>query len=620
MNSRIKHFDAIVVGGGHAGVEAANVLAAKGHSTLLLTLSLDAISFMACNPNVGGTAKGHLVCELNALGGIMGTVADEATIQSRMLNLANGPAVHSLRAQVDKAKYHRLMKKRMENTPNLSILEDEAASLIVDNGLVRGITTSLGLTVYAGVVVLATGVYLKSRIIIGDYEREAGPAAFRGANLLTDSLIAYGLPIRRFKTGTPPRLLKSTIDFSVMVEQKGDEEPVAFSGDADRLYNGASCYLTYTNKETHRIILDNLDRAPLYNGAIESAGPRYCPSIETKVVRFADKERHQLFVEPEGLDTDEMYLQGLSTSLPFDVQEEMVHSIVGLEKAQITRYGYAIEYDALDPLALYPTLETKAIEGLYTAGQINGSSGYEEAAVQGYIAGLNAARKLEGLDGVVLTRDSSYIGVLIDDLVTKGADEPYRMMTARAEYRLSLRQDNADARLTEKGREWGTVSDAQYKAFLDRSAQIAAVKEGLKKSYSPKVVNIIFERLGEPLASRGVTGEEFVKRHQVAIRDLVELDGSFGVYTKDVLHTAVTDVKYAGYAEKEAKRIEEMRRLEGVALPKDLDYTKIKGLRLEAQQRLNEVRPLTLGQASRIYGVSPADITVLLIERKAKKC
>ncbi len=620
MIERVKQFDAVVVGGGHAGVEAASVLAKKGHSTLLLTLSLDAISFMACNPNVGGTAKGHLVCELNALGGIMGEVADEATIQSRMLNLANGPAVHSLRAQVDKAKYHRIMKKRMENTPNLSILEDEASELVVDNGAVKGIKTALGLTIYAGVVVLATGVYLKSRIIIGDYEREAGPASFRGANLLTDSLLSNGLPIRRFKTGTPPRLLKSTIDFSVMVEQRGDDAPVAFSSTTDALYNDASCYLTYTNEKTHRIILDNLDRAPLYNGSIESAGPRYCPSIETKVVRFADKERHQLFVEPEGLDTDEMYLQGLSTSLPFDVQEQMVHSIVGLEKAQITRYGYAIEYDAIDPLALYPTLETKKIAGLYTAGQINGSSGYEEAAVQGYMAGLNAARRLEGQEGVVLTRDSSYIGVLIDDLVTKGADEPYRMMTARAEYRLSLRQDNADFRLTDKGREWGTVKEEQYRDFLERKNRVAEVKELLTKSYSPKLTNPIFQKIGEPLAVNGVTGEDFVKRNRVNIQELVELDGAFGAFSRDVLHTAVTDVKYAGYAQKEAKRIEEMKRLEDVALPKDLDYTTIKGLRLEAQQRLNEVKPLTLGQASRIYGVSPADVTVLLIERKLKKC
>ncbi len=619
MDARIKRYDAIVVGGGHAGVEAASVLAKKGHSTLLLTLSLDAISFMACNPNVGGTAKGHLVCELTALGGIMGIVADEATIQSRMLNLANGPAVHSLRAQVDKAKYHRLMKKRLENTPNLAILEDEASSLIVEDGVVKGVKTALGLTVYAGVVVLATGVYLKSRIIIGDYEREAGPSSFRGANMLTASLIDNGLPIRRFKTGTPPRLLKSTIDFSVMVEQKGDDVPVAFSGTDKSLYNEASCYLTYTNQETHRIIFDNLDRAPLYNGSIESAGPRYCPSIETKVVRFKDKERHQLFVEPEGLDTDEMYLQGLSTSLPFDVQERMVHSIVGLENAQITRYGYAIEYDAIDPLALYPTLETIAIEGLYTAGQINGSSGYEEAAVQGFVAGLNAARKLEGKEGVVLTRDSSYIGVLIDDLVTKGADEPYRMMTARAEYRLSLRQDNADFRLTEKGREWGTVTEEQYDAYLTRKQKVQEVKDLLKKSYSPKIVNVLFEKLDEPLANNGVTGEDFVKRNKVTIQDLIDLDSTYGEFGRDVLHTAVTDVKYAGYAQKEAKRIEEMRRLEDVSLPKDLDYTTIKGLRLEAQQRLNEVRPLTLGQASRIYGVSPADVTVLLIERKLKR-
>ncbi len=617
---RVKVFDAVVVGGGHAGVEAAMVLSKQGFNTLLLTLSLDAISFMACNPNVGGTAKGHLVCELDALGGVMGEIADKATIQSRMLNLANGPAVHSLRAQVDKAKYHRLMKKRLENTPNLCILEDEATELIVVDGKIGGVKTSLGLKIEAKVVVLATGVYLKSRIIIGDYEREAGPSAFRGANLLTDSLIACGLPIRRFKTGTPPRLLKSTIDFSVMVEQKGDEEPVAFSKNTDELDNSASCYLTYTNKKTHEIILKNLDRAPLYNGSIESAGPRYCPSIETKVVKFSDKERHQLFVEPEGLDTDEMYLQGLSTSLPFDIQEEMVHSIVGLENAQITRYGYAIEYDAIDPLALYPTLETIKIEGLFTAGQINGSSGYEEAAVQGFMAGLNAARRLQNKDGIILTRDSSYIGVLIDDLVTKGAAEPYRMMTARAEYRLSLRQDNADFRLTEKGRAWGSVQEEQYNAFIARKNRVEEIKALLKKSYSPKVLNPILESVGEGLASTGLTGEDFIKRNKIGIKQLLLLDGKYNNFDKRDLHTALTDVKYEGYAQKEARRIEETRRLEDVSLPKDLDYTTIKGLRLEAQQRLNEVRPLTLGQASRIYGVSPADVTVLLIERKLKKC
>lgn len=612
-------YDAIVVGAGHAGVESARVLAYKGHKTLLLTMSLDAISFMACNPNVGGTAKGHLVCELTALGGLMGRIADKATIQSRMLNLANGPAVHSLRAQVDKNKYHRLMKLELERTDNLEISEDECSSLIIEDGSVKGVKTVLGRTIYADVVVLATGVYLKSKIIIGEYQRASGPASFRGADSLTDSLIEIGLPIRRFKTGTPPRLLRSSVDFSVMTEQRGDENPVPFCKETESLNNDYSCYLTYTNKITHDIILNNLDRAPLYNGTIESAGPRYCPSIETKVVRFSDKDRHQLFVEPEGADTDEVYLQGLSTSLPYDVQEEMVHSVKGLENAVITRYAYAIEYDCIDPQALYPTLETKCVRGLFTAGQINGSSGYEEAAVQGYAAGLNAALRLEGKDGYVFSRDSSYIGVLIDDLVTKGTEEPYRMMTARAEYRLSLRQDNADFRLTEEGYKLGTVTTAQYERFLIRKAAVERIKANLKKSYSPKVVNPVFDKVGESPASGGVTGEEFIRRKSVGRQELLSIDECFSGETADDLNTAVTDVKYAGYAEKERRRIEEMKRLEDIKLPDDIDYEKIDGLRLEARQKLSAIRPLTLGQASRISGVSPADVTVLLIERKLKK-
>ncbi len=612
-------FDAIVVGAGHAGVESAKVLANKGFKTLLLTLSLDAISFMACNPNVGGTAKGHLVCELTALGGVMGKIADKATIQSRMLNLANGPAVHSLRAQVDKNKYHRLMKLELETTENLFISEDECAELIIEDGVVKGIKTALGRTIFSDVVVLATGVYLKSRIIIGEYERPSGPSSFRGANLLTESLIKAGLPIRRFKTGTPPRLLKSSIDFSVMAEQKGDEVPVPFSRETESVENDFSCYLTYTNEKTHEIILSNLDRAPLFNGMIESVGPRYCPSIETKVVRFSDKDRHQLFVEPEGADTEEMYLQGLSTSLPYDIQEQMVHSIKGLENAVITRYAYAIEYDCIDPLALYPTLETKAIKNLFTAGQINGSSGYEEAAVQGFVAGINAALRLEGKDGYVFTRDSSYIGVLVDDLVTKGTEEPYRMMTARAEYRLSLRQDNADFRLTEIGKKLGSVSEEQYEKFLKRKGFVEEAKKLLKKNYSPKVVNPILERVGETLALSGVTGEEFIRRKGIDENSLCEIDSAFCEIPIDALRTAVIDVKYEGYTEKERKRIEETKRLEEIALPIDLDYEKIEGLRIEARQKLAKIKPLTLGQASRISGVSPADITVLLIERKLKK-
>lgn len=608
-----KTYDAIVVGAGHAGVEAAAALARTGHKTLLLTLSLDAIAFMACNPNVGGTAKGHLVRELTALGGLMGGIADKATIQSRMLNLGNGPAVHSLRAQVDKALYHRLMKRAVENMENLSVLEGEAVEICTENGEVSGVVTALGQRFSARTVVMATGVYLAAKVIIGESVRSSGPSCFAPAEKLTASLVKLGLPIRRFKTGTPPRVLKRSIDFDKMERQNGDENPTFFHYDTKEIDNSASCWLTYTNSETHKIITDNLMRAPMYNGSISGVGPRYCPSIETKIVRFADKERHQVFVEPEGKDTDEMYLQGLSTSLPYDVQEKMVHSVKGLERAEITRYGYAIEYDAIDPSALFPTLETKAVKNLFTAGQINGSSGYEEAAVQGYVAGINAARRLQGKEGYVFGRDRSYIGVLVDDLVTKGTEEPYRMMTARAEHRLFLRQDNADLRLTEIGRELGTVGDEQYAAYKKRTENVSAVKELLKKSYSPKAMAKALEAIGEKPSAGGITGEEFARRPAATAEALLMIDERFGDYGREALFTAVVDARYDGYLKKEERRIAEQKRLEEIPLSPDADYAAIDGLRLEAKEKLAKIRPLTIGQAARISGVSPADVTVLIL-------
>lgn len=609
-----KTYDAIVVGAGHAGVEAAAALARTGHKTLLLTLSLDAVSFMACNPNVGGTAKGHLVRELSALGGLMGKIADQATIQSRMLNLGNGPAVHSLRAQVDKALYHRLMKRQIENMPNLSVIEGEAAEILTENGAVSGIITTLGQKFAAKTAVLATGVYLSAKVIIGDSVRSSGPSCFAPATRLTDSLVKLGLPIRRFKTGTPPRVLRRSVDFGKMEIQNGDENPTFFYYGTEEIDNSAACWLTYTNAETHKIITDNLMRAPMYNGSISGVGPRYCPSIETKIVRFADKERHQVFVEPEGKDTDEMYLQGLSTSLPYDVQERMVHSVKGLERAEITRYGYAIEYDAIDPAALYPTLETKCVKNLFTAGQINGSSGYEEAAVQGFAAGINAARRLDGKDGYVFGRDGSYIGVLIDDLVTKGTEEPYRMMTARAEHRLYLRQDNADLRLTEIGRELGTVGDEQYAAYLERVRNIENVKEILKRFYSPKKTAAALEAIGDAPVSGGITGEEFARRPKATVEAVQMLDPKLGEYGRGELFTAVVDARYDGYLRKEERRIAERKRLEEIKLPAGVDYSQIDGLRLEAKEKLAKVKPLTVGQAARISGVSPADVTVLILK------
>lgn len=610
----IKSYDAIVIGAGHAGVEAAHALATMGKRTLLTTLSLEAVSFMACNPNIGGTAKGHLVKEVDALGGIMGEIADKATLQTRMLNLGNGPAVHSLRAQVDKNLYHRLMKERMERMVNLAILEAEVVDILVENGAVTGVKTAMGDVYQAKAVVIASGVYLNSRIITGDYSRATGPAGFMRSEGLTENLLRLGLDIRRFKTGTPPRLLSSSIDYDKMEVQKGDEGLPTFSMLTEgEVRNDKVCYLTYTNQKTHEIILGNLDRAPMYNGAITGTGPRYCPSIETKVVRFADKERHQIFIEPEGADTEEMYAQGLSTSMPYDIQEQMVHSVRGLENAIITRYGYAIEYDCINPLELDASLGIKKIKGLYSAGQINGSSGYEEAGAQGLVAGVNASRYIDGKEPFTLRRDEAYIGVLIDDLVTKGTEEPYRMMTSRAEYRLHLRQDNADMRLTEIGKELGLVTEERYSKYQQKVSQINDIKQKLKTRYKAEEVEEAFQKIGESLPQGSISGEDILKRGRATKQTLLEVDDSFLEYSPEALSYVAVELKYEGYLKKEEGAIKEARRMEEKKLPKDIDYLEVEGLRLEARQKLNDHKPMTLAQASRISGVTPADVTVLIL-------
>ncbi|MBO7178053.1 MAG: tRNA uridine-5-carboxymethylaminomethyl(34) synthesis enzyme MnmG, partial [Clostridia bacterium] len=585
-----------------------------GKSTLLTTLSLEAVAFMACNPNIGGTAKGHLVKEVDALGGVMGEIADKATLQTRMLNLGNGPAVHSLRAQVDKNLYHRLMKERMETTPNLAILESEVTEILVQDGAVSGVKTAMGDVYTAKAVVIASGVYLNSRIITGDYSRNTGPAGFMRSEGLTENLIKLGLDIRRFKTGTPPRLLSSSIDYDKMEVQKGDEGLPTFSMLTDgATRNDKVCYLTYTNVDTHDIILNNLERAPMYNGQITGTGPRYCPSIETKVVRFADKERHQIFIEPEGADTEEMYAQGLSTSLPYDIQEKMVHSVKGLENAIITRYGYAIEYDCLNPLELNSALGIKKIKGLYAGGQINGSSGYEEAAAQGLIAGVNASRYIDGKEPFTLRRDEAYIGVLIDDLVTKGTEEPYRMMTSRAEHRLHLRQDNADVRLTEKGREIGLVTEERYTKYQSKVTQIEQIREKLKTRYKTEEVADAFVEIGESLPQGSISGEDILRRGKATKETLIKVDSSYLDFSPEALSYVAVELKYEGYLKKEETAIREARRMEEKKLPQDLDYSQVEGLRLEARQKLLDHRPMTLAQASRISGVTPADVTVLIL-------
>ena len=613
-------YDAVVIGAGHAGCEAALALARTGMRTVILTLNLDSIGFMPCNPSVGGTAKGHLVREIDALGGEMGLIADKTALQYRMLNEGKGAAVQSLRTQTDKNKYHTEMKRVLEHTQNLRIVQGEAADILVEDGHVTGVVTSYGGVFACRAVVVATGVYLNARTITGEVIAESGPNGFSRATMLTECLIRLGYCVRRFKTGTPARLDGRTVDTSELTVQPGEEVyPFSFMNEhVPPLCKQTPCYLTYTNAQTHEIILGNLDRAPLYNGAISSTGPRYCPSIETKVVRFADKARHQLFLEPEGADTTEVYVQGMSTSLPHDLQKRMYRTVKGLENCEIVRYAYAIEYDCIDTLDVLPTLEFKKVKGLYTAGQINGTSGYEEAAAQGLMAGINASLALRGKPPLILGRDRAYIGVLIDDLVTKGTDEPYRMMTSRAEYRLFLRQDNADERLTELGYACGLVSEERHRKFLARKRLREETAALLETRAEQKTADALVQRHGQPPLSAGVTYADLIRRGI----PLAELCGVFGIaqdVPADVKLTCETEVRYAGYLKRSRDEAERAKKMEESPLPPDIDYAAIAGLRLEAREKLDRIRPLNLGQAERISGVSPADIAVLMVYLSMKK-
>jgi len=609
-------FDAVVVGAGHAGVEAALALARTGFNTVMLTLNLDSIAFMACNPSIGGTAKGQIVREIDALGGQMAISSDKAMLQLRMLNRGKGAAVQSLRGQMDKNYYHTIMKKVLENTPNLKIVQGEAVEILVEDGKVVGVRTAYGGVFYCRTVILATGVYLNGSIIAGEWRRASGPNGFAPANDLTKNLIDLGFNVRRFKTGTPARVDARTIDFSVMDMQPGETDIYPFSFITEGVREEQRpCYLTYTNEKTHEIIRANLHRSPLYSGQIHGTGPRYCPSIEDKVVRFSDKERHQLFLEPEGADTNEVYVQGLSTSLPHDVQKAMYRTVKGLENCEIMRYAYAIEYDCIDSLDLLPTLEFKKISGLYTAGQINGTSGYEEAAAQGLVAGINASLKMRDLPPLVLGRDDGYIGVLIDDLVTKGTNEPYRMMTSRAEYRIVLRQDNSDFRLTEKGRKAGLVDDERWAKYLERKSQYEKATKEMEVSFGSNETENILKAHGFNKAQGGLTKADLVRRG-ISIKEIKDEFGGFDGIDGFVLDIVELDAKYKGYLEKGLEQIEKAKRLEDKLLPTDIDYLSIEGLRLEARQKLDKIRPLSLGQASRISGVSPADVAVLMVYLK----
>lgn len=605
-------YSAVVIGAGHAGCEAALALARTGLKTALTTINLDNIAFMACNPSIGGTAKGHLVRELDALGGEMGITADKALMQIKMLNRGKGAAVQSLRSQSDKRLYHSIMKQTLENTDNLSIIQCEVTDILTDNGEVTGVTTSFGSIIKCRAVVVATGVYLNGKVIAGEWSQNSGPSGFAAATELTKSLINLGFSVRRFKTGTPARVDKRSIDYSKLEIQEGETEIYPFSFMTDGVPEKQEpCYIAYTNQKTHDIIRANLDRSPLYNGTILSTGPRYCPSIETKVMRFKDKERHQIFLEPEGYDTNEIYVQGMSTSLPHDVQKSMYRSIIGLENCKIMRYGYAIEYDCIDSLDLTPALAFKKLKGIYTAGQINGTSGYEEAAAQGLMAGINASLYLRGEEPFVLKRDEAYIGVLIDDLVTKGTDEPYRMMTSRAEYRIFLRQDNADSRLTEYGRKIGLVKDDRYERFLSRNKAIAELKEKLKIKIPVKECKEFVENYGGEV-SAPLSPEDMIKRN-IPLKAIKENFGLYDGYPYDILERAETDAKYEGYLKKGLEQIEKAKKLDERRIPESIDYDEVKGLRNEAQEKLKRIRPENIGQASRISGVNPADIAVLMV-------
>jgi len=608
--------DVAVIGAGHAGIEAALASARLGLKTVCFTINLDAIGNMPCNPAIGGTGKGHLVRELDALGGEMGKAADKACIQYRTLNRGKGPAVHSLRAQADRREYQKVMKHTLELCKNLSVKQAEVVDIGVEDGKVTFVKTHTGAIYNCKAVVICTGTYLTGRTIVGDVTRDSGPDGLFAAVSLGEKLKGLGLDMRRFKTGTPPRVNALTVDFSKMELQPGDDDPEAFSfSTKDTPENKAVCYLTYTNEETHKIIRANLNRSPLYNGMIESTGPRYCPSIETKVVTFPDKKRHQLFIEPMGLNTEELYIQGFSSSLPEDVQIEMMHTIQGLEHAEMMRCAYAIEYDCINPLELYPTLETKKIEGLYGAGQFNGSSGYEEAAVQGFVAGVNAALKILGREPMILDRASSYIGTLVDDLVTKGTNEPYRMMTSRSEYRLLHRQDNADIRLSGIGHDIGLVSDEQYNAVLLKYKSVEEEVARLKHTHiaPTKALCELCEARGTAAPNSGVSIAALICRPQLDYECLAPFDKSRPQLPSAIKKEVEITLKYAGYIEKQLRQVEEFKRLEARKLPKDMDYMSLIGLRLEARQKLNDMRPDNIGQASRISGISPADIAALMI-------
>ena len=617
-------YDIVVVGAGHAGCEAALACARLGLETIVFTVSVDSIALMPCNPNVGGSSKGHLVRELDALGGEMGKNIDKTFIQSKMLNESKGPAVHSLRAQADKQEYSRQMRKTMENTQHLTIRQAEVSELIVEEGQIKGVKTFSGAIYHGKAVVLCTGTYLRARCIYGDVSNSTGPNGLQAATHLTDSLIANGIEMFRFKTGTPARADKRSIDFTRMEEQFGDKRvvPFSFSTDPESVQKEqASCWLTYTNQETHKIIRDNLSRSPLFSGAIEGTGPRYCPSIEDKVVKFPDKERHQVFVEPEGLYTNEMYLGGMSSSLPEDVQYAMYRTVPGLEHVRIVRNAYAIEYDCINSLQLKSTLEFKKIHGLFAGGQFNGSSGYEEAAVQGFMAGVNASMEVMGREQVVLDRSQAYIGVLIDDLVTKENHEPYRMMTSRAEYRLLLRQDNADLRLRRIGHDIGLVSDAEYEHLLEKETQINAEIERLEKATiggTPKVQELLARYESTPLKS-GTTLAELIKRPELDYEKLAEVDENRPELAFDVQEQVNIEIKYEGYIKRQMQQVAQFKKLEGKKLPENFDYAQVNSLRKEAVQKLNKIQPSTIGQASRISGVSPADISVLMVYLEKSK-
>ncbi len=623
MNLLEEYYDIVVVGAGHAGCEAALAGARMGLETIMFTVSVDSIALMPCNPNIGGSSKGHLVRELDALGGEMGKNIDKTFIQSKMLNKSKGPAVHSLRAQADKQAYSREMRKTLENTQHLTVRQGEVAKLLVEGKQITGVATYSGAIYHCKAVVLCTGTYLKARCIYGDVSNYTGPNGLQAANHLTDSLKELGIEMFRFKTGTPARIDRKSIDFSKMEEQFGDERIVPFSfstNPEDVQIPQESCWLTYTNPTTHQIIRDNLDRSPLYSGMIEGTGPRYCPSIEDKVVRFADKDRHQVFIEPEGLYTNEMYVGGMSSSLPEDVQYAMYRSVPGLENAKIVRNAYAIEYDCINPRQLNPTLEFKEIKGLFSAGQFNGSSGYEEAAAQGLLAGMNAALKLKGKEMLILDRSEAYIGVLVDDLVTKENHEPYRMMTSRAEYRLLLRQDNADLRLRKKGYEAGLISQEQYDYLLWKEQ---AIEEEIKRVEhtnigANKEVQSLLESLGSTPLKAGTTLGELIRRPELDYQKLASIDKQRKDLPMDVMEQVNINIKYDGYIRRQLKQVKDFKKMEARKIPEDINYDEIQSLRIEAKQKLNLYRPISIGQASRISGVSPADISVLLVHLESR--